>query len=103
VETDKGYRLNLKNINSSNPAVQGRFSCLTSLKTLFSVQKGYKKRGGFNVKKWLALLLVVVFVFAVTGCGTPTPPADDTGDRGCTGWTEGWDGNGCRNYRRQIF
>ncbi len=33
------------------------------------------------MKKWLALLLVVVFVFAVTGCGTPaTPPADDTGD-----------------------
>jgi basic membrane protein A len=38
----------------------------------------YKKRGGFTVKKWLALLLVVVFVFAVVGCGgADTPPAAD--------------------------
>jgi basic membrane protein A and related proteins len=43
----------------------------------------YKKRGGFTVKKWLALLLVVVFVFAVVGCGgADTPPVVDDGEEG---------------------
>jgi len=32
------------------------------------------------VKKWLALVLVVVFVFAVIGCGGETPPAEDGDD-----------------------
>lgn len=35
------------------------------------------------MKKWLALLLVVVFVFAVVGCGgADTPPADDEAAEG---------------------
>lgn len=32
------------------------------------------------MKKWLALLMAVIFIFAVTGCGGPTAPADEVED-----------------------
>lgn len=36
------------------------------------------------MKKWLALLLAVVFIIAVTGCGTPAAPADEGEETGET-------------------